>query len=307
MRQTCLNCIYELARVNQRVIFIGSDLGPGVLADFKSDYPNRFFMEGVAEQHIVGMAVGMAMEGCIPYVNTIATFLTRRCFEQNVLDLGLHNANVRLVANGGGTVYAPLGPTHLAIEDIAIMRTIPNMTIVAPADAEEMKRLMTKTLEHQGPIYIRLAKGYDPIITDPSKPFNIGSAIPYGQPAPVLLITTGITLGIAQQVRQELNSSGISSTVLHMPTIKPFDQQSLIEMAELADVIVSIEEHTVIGGLGSACAEVILEAGFQSVKKFKRIGIPDIFPSGYGRQNGMMNRMKITVDEVLSTIHRLQP
>lgn len=303
MRKTSLNCIYELAQKDERVIFIGSDLGTGVLNDFKKNYPERFFMEGVAEQLVVGMAAGMAKEGFIPYVNTIATFLTRRCFEQNVLDLGLHNTNVRLIANGSGFVYAPLGPTHLAIEDIAIMRTIPNMTIVAPADAEEMRRLMLQTVDYKGPIYIRLAKGYDPIITDPDLTFEIGKAILYGSGENVLLVTTGITLGIAKEVAEKLKEKNIDASILHMHTIKPFDRDKLIKVAEKSDVIISIEEHTIIGGLGSACAEVILEAGFQSTKKFKRIGIPDTFPSGYGGQNDMMRRQGITVESVLKSIN----
>ena len=122
MRRTCLDMVYELAKRDPRVVFIGSDLGPGVLDQMKTEMPDRFFMEGVQEQHIVGMAAGMAMEGYIPYVNTIATFLTRRCFEQLAIDLCLHNLPVRLIANGGGLVYAPLGPTHLAIEDMEIGR-----------------------------------------------------------------------------------------------------------------------------------------------------------------------------------------
>ena len=117
MRQTCLNSVYELAKTDERIFFIGSDLGAGTLDDFKEEMPDRFFMEGISEANIIGMAAGLALEGKIPYVNTIATFLTRRCFEQLVIDLGLHNANVRLIANGGGLVYAPLGPTHEAIED----------------------------------------------------------------------------------------------------------------------------------------------------------------------------------------------
>lgn len=302
MRKTCLDSIYELALIDDRVVFIGSDLGPGVLDKFKSKFPDRFFMEGVSEQYIIGMSAGMAMEGFIPYVNTISTFLTRRCFEQNVLDLGLHKANVRLVGNGGGLVYAPLGPTHLAIEDIAIMRTIPNMTIIAPADAEEMKRLMPLTIDHQGPIYIRLAKGHDPIVTDPEKTFEIGSAILYGHPAEIILITTGITLGIAQNVVNELRKSNVASAILHMPTIKPFDENSFLQVARSADMIISVEEHIVTGGLGSACAEVLLEKGTGKAKKFKRIGIPDIFPSGYGRQIDMMSRLNITESHILSII-----
>src|SRR3989338_5610353 len=123
------------------------------------------------------MAAGLALEGKIPYVNTIATFLTRRCFEQIVLDLCLHKANVRLIGNGGGLVYAPLGPTHLSIDDIAILRAIPNMTIIAPADADEMRRLMPQTVDYTGPIYIRLAKGFDPIVTNDEISFKIGKAL----------------------------------------------------------------------------------------------------------------------------------
>jgi transketolase len=179
------------------------------------------------------------------------------------------------------------------------------MTIVAPADAEEMKRLMYQTLDYEGPIYIRIAKGYDPIVTDPDLPFEIGKAIIYGSGKDVLLITTGITLGIAKEVSTKLQGKNITSTILHMHTIKPFDKDKLIKVAEKSDVIISIEEHTIIGGLGSACAEVILEAGFKSTKKFKRIGISDTFPLGYGRQNDMMMREDITVESVLKSLNYL--
>src|SRR5213592_787712 len=149
MRKTCLDMVYELARKDERIFFIGSDLGIGTLKQFKAEMPDRFLMEGVSEANVVGVAAGLALEGKIVYVNTIATFLTRRCFEQVALDLCLHNANVRLIGNGGGVVYAPLGPTHLAIDDLAIMRAVPNMTIVAPCDADEMGRLMPLTLSHR--------------------------------------------------------------------------------------------------------------------------------------------------------------
>src|SRR6266496_6349579 len=140
--------------------------------------PERFLMEGVSEANIVGIAAGLALEGKIVYVNTIATFLTRRCFEQVALDLCLHQANVRLIGNGGGVVYAPLGPTHEAIEDIAIFRALPHMTIIVPADAEEMRRLMPVTVNHPGPLYIRLGKGGEPIVTNANAPFIIGQSCP---------------------------------------------------------------------------------------------------------------------------------
>jgi transketolase len=136
MRKTCVDMVYTLAKKDPRVVFIGSDLSPGLLKDMQAEFPDRYFMEGIAEQHVMGMAAGMALEGFIPYVNTIATFITRRCYEQVAVDACLHNLPIRLISNGGGLVYTPLGPTHLAIEDIAIMRALPNMTVVAVSDAD---------------------------------------------------------------------------------------------------------------------------------------------------------------------------
>ena len=178
MRQTCLNMVYELAKRDRACVFIGSDLSPGLLDDMKQEMPERWYMEGITEANVIGMAAGLAMEGYIPYVNTIATFITRRCYEQVAVDLCLHDLPVRLIANGGGLVYAPLGPTHLAIEDIAIMRALPNMTVTAVCDAEEMMRLMDCTLDWPHPIYIRLAKGGDPVVSRDENGFAIGKAIP---------------------------------------------------------------------------------------------------------------------------------
>src|SRR3989338_146818 len=132
MRKVAINMILELAKKNDTVFFIGSDLSDDILKQFKKEMPGRFFMEGINEANIIGMAAGLALEGKTVYVNTISTFITRRCFEQIVIDLCLHNLPVRLIGNGGGLVYAPLGPTHETIEDIAIMRAIPNMTVIAP-------------------------------------------------------------------------------------------------------------------------------------------------------------------------------
>src|ERR1700744_3068960 len=176
MRATCLKHVHALAKRDERVVFIGSDLSPGLLADMQREMPERWFMEGITEQTVAGMAAGFAMEGFIPYVNTIATFITRRCYEQVAIDLCLHDLPVRLIGNGGGFVYAPLGPTHEAIEDIAIMRALPNMTVVAPADAEEMKRFMAVSIDWPHPIYIRMGKGGDEVVTRPEHGFKIGQA-----------------------------------------------------------------------------------------------------------------------------------
>src|SRR5882724_801459 len=177
MRKACLDAIYKLAKQDSRVVFIGSDLSPGLLSEMRQEMPERWFMEGIAEQNVVGVAAGMAMEGLIPYANTIATFFSRRSYEQVAIDCCLHNVPVRLISNGGGLVYAPLGPTHLAIEDIAIMRALPNMAVVAVCDAEEMRAFMDVSLAWPHPIYIRLAKGGDPVVSRKESGFAIGKAI----------------------------------------------------------------------------------------------------------------------------------
>jgi len=301
MRETCLNEVYELAKRDARIVFMGSDLGVGTLRKFKEEMPDRFYMEGISEAHLVGMAAGLALEGNIVYANTISTFITRRCFEQVAVDVCLHNLNVRLIGNGGGLVYAPLGPTHLAIEDISIFRALPNMTIVSVADAEEMKRLMPQTVDHKGPIYIRLAKGYDPIVSDATLPFRIGKGIPMRPGRDVLLVTTGITLKLAQDAAKKLALEGVECAILHMPTLKPFDRELLLELSAPARAVITIEENTVLGGLGSAAAEEIAEAGYSPAKKFRRIGIPDVFPDRYGSQANLMDYHKINTDEIVST------
>jgi transketolase len=306
MRKTSLDMVYELAKRDRRVVFIGSDLGPDTLKQLKAEFPNQFLMEGVSEANIVTMAAALAMEGKIPYINTIATFLSRRCFEQIVLDLGLHNTKVRLIASGGGVVYAPLGPTHLAIDDIAILRAVPNMTILAPADADEMRRLMLQTLEVEGPIYIRLGKGGDPIVSRADLPCEIGKAIPMRQGADALIIATGICLQVALAAADDLAKQGVSVSVLHVHTLKPLDAKAIYEEVSRVPVVVTIEEHTVVGGLGSAVAEIIAEASFKAPKRFRRIGIPDVFPDEYGSQASLMARYDITAGHLVETIKELR-
>ena len=305
MRKTSLDAVYELAKRDKRVVFIGSDLGIGTLKQFKAEMPERFFMEGVSEAHLVTMAAGLALEGKVVYINTIATFLTRRCYEQVCLDLSLHHTNVRLIGSGGGVVYAPLGPTHQAIEDIAIFRTLPGMTIVAPCDAEEMKRLMPQTLDWDGPMYIRLGKGGDAVVSRPELGSQIGKALLVREGSDALIVTTGITLQPALAAAAQLEQSGISAGVLHMHTVKPFDTEALLAQAARVPAILSIEEHTIIGGLGSAVAETLAEADFYTPKRFKRIGIPDVFPDKYGSQATLLARYGITAEGAVAEVRKL--
>src|SRR5262245_24990847 len=284
MRKTCLRMIYELAKQDERIVFIGSDLGAGVMEDFKRDMPDRFFMEGVGEANMVGMAAGMALSGKIVYCHTIATFLTRRAFEQVCLDVGLHQANVRLIGAGGGAVYAPLGPTHLAVDDIALMRTIPNMTILSPCDAVEMEELMPGTVRRNGPIYIRLGKGGDPILPTPRYLAGQSGA---------LIISTGTVSQLAAQAARELGASYI-----HHWLLKPFEIPS--DLFDTYSLVVTVEDHSIIGGLGTAVAEILAERRWSGA--LKRIGYPDCFPHGYGTQDELRARYGISVENIVKEV-----
>lgn len=285
MRQTALDMVYKLAKRDPRVVFIGSDLGVGTLAKFKAEMPERFFMEGVSEQNVIGMAAGLAMDGFIPYINTIATFLTRRCYEQVAIDLCLHKMPVRLLASGGGVVYAPLGPTHLAVEDMGIMRALPNMTVVAPSDAQEMTRFMDASLDIPGPVYVRFGKGGDPVISR-DEPFRLGLAVPHRTGGDIALLCTGVMGSRCLAAADILAERGIAASVTHFPTVKPLDQAMVAELATTAKLMVTVEEHLPSGALGSAVAELLAERG--SGPRLLRLALADAFTRNYGSQDDLL-------------------
>lgn len=305
MRKTCLDWVHKLAKGDPRVVFIGSDLSPGLLEEMRQEFPDRWYMEGITEQNVVGMAAGMALEGFIPYVNTIATFFTRRSYEQIAIDLCLHNVPVRLISNGGGLVYAPLGPTHLAIEDLATMRALPNMTVVAVCDAEEMKRLMDASVTWPGPIYIRLAKGGDPIVSKPEHGFTIGKAIPLRlatDTRPVVLMTTGVMTTNALRAADSLFNAGIDCSVIHFHTIKPLDNEAVIRHARSGRLVVTIEEGIAIGGFGSAVTDLLTDELGPRAPLIKRIALPDAFPKNYGVQNDLFEIYGMMPDQIAQTV-----
>lgn len=300
MRQAALNAVHELAKRDTRVVFIGSDLGVGVLKAMKAEMPDRFFMEGVSEANIIGMAAGMAMDGYIPYVNTIATFLTRRCYEQVAVDLCLHNLPVRLLASGGGAVYAPLGPTHIALEDMAILRALPNMTVIAPVDAPEMIRAMDATLDMPGPVYVRIAKGGDPVVSTPQNGFAIGKMIEMRSGDDALFVSTGVMTTRVLEAADLLAQSGIESRVLHAHTVKPLDAETLCRAASGVSLLVTVEEHTITGGLGSAVLEILSDALIRPATM--RLAFPDAFISTYGSQDTMLTDAGLQPAQIASRV-----
>lgn len=305
MRQTCLNMVYELAKRDPRVLFVGSDLSPGLLSEMQRAMPDRYYMEGVTEANLIGMSAGLAMEGFLPYANTIATFITRRCYEQVAIDLCLHNLPVRMIGNGGGLVYAPLGPTHLAIEDMAIMRTLPNMTIVAVCDKNEMVRFMNQSLDWPGPIYIRLAKGGDPIVSREELGFSIGKAIVMRESRsgdrPVLM-STGVMTTNCLAAADILASAGIDVSVVHFHTVKPLDVDAVLRHAANSNLVVTVEEGVKIGGFGSAVADALLEKLDRGHPSIVRLGLPDVFPHQYGSQADHFEINGLSSAQIVETV-----
>lgn len=301
MRQTAINAIYELAKRDPRVVFVGSDLGPGVLAAMREEMPERFFMEGVSEQHVIGMAAGLAMEGYVPYINTIATFLTRRCYEQIAIDVCLHDLPVRLLASGGGAVYAPLGPTHMALDDLALMRALPNMTAVAVVDAPEMARVMDASLHWPHPLYVRIAKGGDPIVSAAnSGAFQIGRAIEMRSPGTVAMISTGVMTSRAFAAADLLQSEGVCAGVLHVHTVKPLDEAAILSFIGDAQLVVSLEEHSAIGGLGSAICDCLMQRGVKG--RVLRIALPDAFVHVYGSQDDVFDHFRMQPPQIAQRV-----
>jgi transketolase len=287
MRQEALDAIYALAREDDRIVYIGSDLGAGVLDAMKAEMPERFFMEGVSEQHLVGMAAGLALEGYRPYFNTIATFITRRCYEQIAIDVALHDLPVCLVANGGGVVYAPQGPTHMAIDDIALMRALPNMTVIAPADGPEMQRAVAATGAWPHPMYLRIGRGGEPVVSDPAIPFVIGEAIVMRPGGTVAIVATGVMTARALDAAALLEAEGIDAAVVHVHTVKPLDTKTILGFAATCGLLVTLEEHSRIGGLGSAVAETICDS--EMAVPLLRLALPDAFISTYGSQSNVLD------------------
>lgn len=297
MRKMGLATISKLAKENSEVIFIGSDLGPGVLEDLKNEKPEQFFMEGISEAHVLGMAAGLSMDGHIVYVNTIATFLVKRSLEQLAIDICAENLNVRLYGNGGGLVYGPLGYTHTCLDDFAILQGLPNITVLAPADSHEMKALVEESLTHKGPIYIRLGKGGDLICTEQSK-IKIGLAQYFGEEesGDILLVTTGIMLQRSLEIKELLCKKGLVVNILHNSTVKPMDSKSLAKYSKTHKKVVVLEEHLKHGGLGSIVSQCLFEE--KIYVDYNHFHLGNDYVHEYGRQEELFEFFDLTPEKI---------
>ncbi len=302
MRKTGLNQIYELAKKYSNVNFIGSDLGPGTLDEFRNTLPNQFFMEGISEAHIVSMASGLSSEGFKVYINTISPFFTRRAFEQIALDIYSENEDVVIYGNGGGLVYGPLGPSHTSVDDFALFHALGNMIILAPADANEMEQFIQQSYHIKKPIYIRLGKGGDKIVTS-DKDIQVGKAIKFNKSenAKKIICTTGIMLQRALEISDSLNDCD----VLHFSTVQPLDEESLIENCSKYEEIIVLEEHLQDGGLGTRIIQSLFKNSIQP-RKFRHYNLGKNYIHTCGRQEEIFDYLKISPKYIIDEIKSLK-
>ncbi len=262
-----------LGETDERIVVLDADLSCSTqTAMFGKKFPERFFNMGVSEQDMIGTAAGLAAAGKIPFASTFAIFQTGRAWEQIRQSVCYSNLNVKLVASHGGVTVGEDGATHHCLEDIALMRVLPNMTVIIPADACETKKAVIAAHEYEGPVYIRVSRYDFPVIFDEDYEFTIGRAKALRAGWDLTFITTGIMVSAAMDAAESLAARGIDARVINMSTIKPIDRKSIVTAAEETGAIITAEEHSIIGGLGSAVAEVLSET---CPVILKRIGICD--------------------------------
>ncbi|EQB64151.1 MAG: hypothetical protein RBG1_1C00001G1730 [candidate division Zixibacteria bacterium RBG-1] len=301
MRTAFIKTLFDLAKQDERINLIVGDLGYSVVEPFQKEFPSRFINAGVAEQNMTGMAAGLALSGKIVFTYSIANFPTLRCLEQIRNDICYHKANVKIVAVGGGFAYGALGMTHHATEDLAIMRSLPNMLVVAPGDPVEAKLATQAIVEHEGPCYLRLGKAGEPKIHQDKIDFKLGKAIELKYGTDITLISTGGMLFNALKAAEKLEEQGISVRLLSMHTVKPLDTEAVLKAVSETSAIFTVEEHSIIGGLGGAVAETLAESGNFQVY-FRRLGIPSTFISQVGNQEYLRELFALSAEGILNSV-----
>jgi transketolase len=286
MRSAFFATLLELAEQDERIHLVVGDLGFGVVEPFARRFPERFLNAGVAEQNMTGVAAGLALCGKIVFTYSIGNFSTLRCLEQIRNDICYHRADVKIVSVGGGFAYGALGMTHHAVEDLAMMRVLPGMVVVAPGDPFEAEQATRAVVAQPGPCYLRLGRAGEPPIHGPSAVFKLGRAIRVREGRALTIISSGGLLETGLQVAELLSAAGIDARVVSMHTLKPLDEAEIVSAAAETGAIATLEEHSVIGGLGSAVAEILAESG-GARGRLKRFGAASAFADEVGSQEYM--------------------
>ena len=302
MRDSFIARLHGIAATDDRPFLITGDLGFKVLDQFIADYPNQFLNAGVAEQNMTAVAAGLALEGRIVFTYSIGNFPILRCLEHLRNDVCYHDANVKVVAVGGGFSYGQLGFSHHATEDIAIMRALPNMMVLAPGDRWEASEATQALIDTPGPAYLRIDKGGPEDNTNrPGEVFVLGKARQLRDGDAMTIIATGGVLDEALLAADALGEDGIACRVLSMHTIKPLDTDAVLDAARNTGGIVTLEEHNVLGGLGGAVAETCMEAGVMP-RAFTRMGLQDVYSTIVGSQKYLRTHYGLDAAAVINTV-----
>lgn len=292
----------ELGEKNKDIVVLDADLsGSTKTGVFRESYPDRFFNVGIAEQNLIGTAAGLATSGKIPFASTFAVFATGRAFEIIRNSICYPKLNVKVAATHAGLTVGEDGATHQALEDLSIMRSLPNMVVLNPADGVEAKKCVFKAAEHYGPVYIRLGRSGLPVIFDEDYDFEIGKGVELGSGEDVTIIATGIMVQKALDAREELLKEGISARVINISTIKPIDNDIILKAAKETKGIVTVEEHNIIGGLGSAVAEVLVE---NYPVPLLRVGVKDSFGQS-GTGDDLLKKYGLTVENIIEKVKNI--
>ena len=301
MRRAFLQTLTECLAADPSVMLLTADTGFHVFDDFQKNFPNNYLNVGIAEAAMIGMAAGLALSGRKVFVYGIAPFVTLRCLEQIRLDLCYQNLPVKIVGVGAGLTYGPAGPTHHTIEDIAVLNCLPNMTIFCPGDTWETAATVKASMELTGPCYLRLGKSGEPDVhASQGLDFVCGKGIWVRPGRDLVLIATGNMLAAAVETCRYLEDHGLQAGLVSMPTVKPLDRELLVQLAKSFSLLVTLEEHNIIGGLGSAVADLLMAE--RIAPRLLKFGIPDCYADCAGSQEYWREKYGLTPPQIVEMI-----
>jgi len=305
MRNHLIDELGRIADEDQRVVVLTADLGYHVLDNFISRFPERCLNVGICEQNMTAVAAGLALEGSIAYTYSIGNFPVMRCLEQIRNCVCYHNANVKIVAIGGGFVYGQLGMSHHATEDIAIMRALPNMRVFCPADPDEAVKIVRCANKSDGPCYIRLARGGEPCLHPEIVDYDVNKILELRRGRDVAVLGTGPVVSEALAAADALSVKGINVGVYNCMSLKPLDSEGLLEIANAYQTIISLEEHNVIGGLGSIIADMLLGHCQGRIPRLVKLGLQDVYTSVVGSQDYLRKYYGLSVGDIVDRVETL--
>lgn len=303
MRNHLINKITEIAEKDKNIMLVTADLGFSVVENFKNKFPNRYINVGIAEQNMAAVAAGLALEGNTVFIYSIGNFPTLRCIEQIRNDICYHNANVKILAVGSGFAYGTLGMTHHATEDLAIMRAMPNMCVFTPCDSISAEAIAEDICKIQGPCYVRLERGGEPIVFNKNEQFIIGELKELRKGKGVAIITIGTVINEALKATDELLKENKEISVYSVYSLKPINKEQILKIVENNQYIITVEEHQITGGLGSTIAEIIAENDVKT--QLIRLGLHDEFTSVVGNQEYLRDVYKLDSKFIIKKIRSL--